>query len=106
MAVVDNIAELLSRWDRWKRVNECPERIDALEKRIAELEARLQRAPGEDCPKCGALEFRTESLKPVSHGPFAGQGMGVMERHMKCGVCDHTEVRQETPGQYQRSRRR
>jgi len=105
MAVVGDIVELLNRWDRWKRVNDSPERIDALEKRIAELEAKLQRAPGEACPKCGVLELRTESLTPISHGPFAGAGMGVMERHLKCGACGHSEVHQETPGQYHSRRR-
>jgi predicted nucleic-acid-binding Zn-ribbon protein len=98
MAVVGDIVELLGRWDRWKRVNESPERIDALEKRITELEARLQRAPGEACPKCGALEFRTDKQVPVSHGPFAGMGMGVMERHLKCAACGHTEMHHDTPG--------
>lgn len=44
MTVLAEITELLRRWDVWKRVEEAPARIDALEKRIAELESRLQRA--------------------------------------------------------------
>lgn len=65
-SLTGDILDVLKRWDRWRRIDETPERIDALEKRIAELEVKLQRAPGEACPKCGALEFRTESTLPGS----------------------------------------
>jgi predicted nucleic-acid-binding Zn-ribbon protein len=93
MAVLAEITELLRRWDVWKRVEAAPDRVDALEKRIAELETRLLRAPGEACPKCGALEFRTE--KTVPHTQFGD--MGAVNRHLKCGACGHSEVRLETP---------
>ena len=101
MVVVGDIVELLKRWDRWRRIDETPERVDALEKRIAELEAKLQRAPGEACPKCGALEFRTFRTSPGG-GPLGGLGMGIVNRELKCGACGHTETRQETPGSYRR----
>jgi predicted nucleic-acid-binding Zn-ribbon protein len=93
MAVLAEITELLRRWDVWKRVEAAPGRIDALERRLAELESRLQRAPGEACPKCGALEFRTEKLTPTK-GHFSA--LGAQDRHMKCGACGHTEVHMET----------
>lgn len=73
MVVVADIVELLKRWDRWRRIDETPERLDALEKRIAELESRLQRAPGLACPSCGELEFRVVESR-VSPGPFADLG--------------------------------
>jgi hypothetical protein len=44
MVGLGDIVDLLKRWDRWRRIDETPERVDALEKRITELEARLQRA--------------------------------------------------------------
>jgi predicted nucleic-acid-binding Zn-ribbon protein len=94
MTVLSEITELLRRWDVWKRVEEAPARIDALERRIAELESRPQRAPGKACPKCGALEFRTESTSPATGGFGA---LGVIDRHMKCGACGHTETHREAP---------
>jgi hypothetical protein len=45
MAVLSEITDLLRHWDIWKRVEEAPGRVDALEKRVTELESRLQRAP-------------------------------------------------------------
>ena len=101
MVVVGDIVELLKRWDRWRRIDETPERVDAVEKRIAELETKLKRAPGEACPKCGALEFRTEGTSPGS-GLMGGLGLGVIDRTLKCGACGHTETHRETPGHYRK----
>jgi predicted nucleic-acid-binding Zn-ribbon protein len=92
MAVIGDVVELLKHWDRWKRIDETPERLDALEKRVAELESKLQRAPGEACPKCGALEFRTTRVQPL--GGRLGQ-LGASYRHMECKACKHTERRTE-----------
>jgi hypothetical protein len=33
MAVLGKVVEILKRWDRWKRLDETPERICALDKR-------------------------------------------------------------------------
>lgn len=93
MAVLAEVTELLRRWDVWKRVEECPDRVDALEAKIVELEARLARAPGLACPKCGALEFRTETTS--KHATLGD--LGAINRHLKCSVCAYTEVRLETP---------
>lgn len=89
MAVLSELVELLKRWDVWKRIEATPDRIDALEKKMAALEARLQRAPGEACPKCGALDFRVESTTPH---PDLGD-MGVSIRQCKCGACGFGEQR-------------
>jgi DNA-directed RNA polymerase subunit RPC12/RpoP len=92
MVVVGDIVELLKRWDRWRRIDETPERVDALEKRIAELESRLQRAPGKACPKCGALELRTDKVEP-RRDHFGA--LGAVNRYYKCSACGHTEVHME-----------
>jgi hypothetical protein len=88
MVGVGDIVELLKRWDRFKRIDETPERVDALEARVAELERRLQRAPGEACPHCGAFEYRVERTEPAQ-GPFAT--LGVRIRHTKCGACGFSD---------------
>lgn len=78
----------------WKRVEAAPARIDELEKRIADLETRLKRAPGEACPKCGALEFRTVKTEPLA-GDLGD--LGATYRYMECSACKHTERHTETP---------
>lgn len=74
-------------------------KVEELEKRVAELEARLKRAPGEACPKCGALEFRVETSGPLSGtGAVALLGqMGAREHKLKCGECGYTDRRVTTP---------
>lgn len=91
MVVIADIVELLKRWDRWRRIDETPERVDALETRIAELEARLQRAPGEACPSCGELEFRVVSSRP---SPL---GLGSRNHSLKCQKCGFEDVRMIVP---------
>jgi hypothetical protein len=87
--VTGDILALLDKIPIWKRVQETPARVDALEKRIAELEARLARAPGQACPACGALEFRvTKSVR--SSGPFGD--MGAKDVTRTCGACTFVDT--------------
>jgi len=86
---LSDLIALMDRWGIWKEVRANAEKVPALEQRIAVLEQRLQRAPGEACPKCGALEFRTDKVERNT-GHF-GQ-LGALDRHLKCGSCGHTEV--------------
>ncbi len=94
MAVLGEIVELLKRWDVWRRVEGTPDRLDALEKRVSELEAKLQRAPGAACPRCGALDYRVEKSEP-HRGAFAS--MGVRIYTMKCGACGFTDEKTINP---------
>ena len=88
-----DLVALLDRWDVWKTVRTNAERVPELERRIKDLETRLSRAPGEACPRCGALEFRTENVTKDT-GPFSD--LGAVNRHLKCGACGHTETKLET----------
>jgi hypothetical protein len=78
MSVLGEVVELLKRRDVWKRIEEGPKRIE-LERRVAELEQRLQRAPGEACPKCGALSYRVD--RSEKHLNFVSLGGRV---HQPC----------------------
>ena len=69
-------------------------KVPELEERIAALEERLNKAPGQACPACGELEFRTERTEP--HPKYGGKG--VVNRHLKCAACGHTEVQMQVPG--------
>lgn len=89
-----DILAILDKVPVWKRVQAAPERIDALEKRLAELEAKLLRAPGQACPSCGALEFRVTS-SAVSKGPFGRLGAKDVTR--TCGACNFTDTDLVTP---------
>lgn len=95
MAVLAEITELLRRWDVWKRVEAAPDRVDALEKRIGNLEARLARAPGEACPSCGALDFRVKNSKVHPH-PMIGK-VGGRLHEMECGSCGFKDEKTITP---------
>src|ERR1700730_15272278 len=82
---LSDLVTLMDRWGIWKEVRANADKVPALEQRIAALEERLQRAPGEACPKCGALEFRTE--KTVPNTGHLGAVGGTLDRHLKCGAC-------------------
>jgi hypothetical protein len=92
MAILSEIVELLKSWDVWKRVEAAPDRIDVLEKRVLELESKLQRVPGEACPKCGALTYGVERSEPH---PLLGV-VGARAHHMRCGSCGFTDQRTVT----------
>jgi hypothetical protein len=83
MSTVESILDLLNRWPAWKKITAAPDRVDALEQRVAELENRLQRAPGEACPFCGALAMRLVSEKPDPNLGIAG----VTNATYRCEEC-------------------
>ena len=93
MVGLSDIIGVLKRWDEWKRIEATPSRIDEPEKRVAELEVKLRRAPGEACPSCAELDFRVE--KATASGMLGS--MGVRTHHMKCGFCGFTDRKTVTP---------
>jgi len=58
VATLENIITLLDKWPRWKRINDLPDQMDELLNRMAALEKRLEKRPGEDCPYCGEAALR------------------------------------------------
>lgn len=93
MSTLESILDLLNRWPSWKRITDSPDRIDGLEHRVAQLEDKLQRAPGEACPSCGALAFRVTESKPMAGG--FGK-LGVRQWTRRCDDCEFedTETRE------------
>ena len=95
-AVTGDILALLDKIPIWRRVQETPARVDALEKRVAALEAKLARAPGETCPSCGDQAMRVKSSQPAKHGLGS---LGVREYLYECEACGFKDTRILTPEQ-------
>jgi hypothetical protein len=95
MSALEEILSALKLWPRWKQIEATVERVDALEKRVIDLELKLARCPGEGCPKCGELSFRAIRSNPHPDRDFANAG--VMVRHMKCEKCGFSEDHTITP---------
>jgi hypothetical protein len=89
MFSLKDILEILDHWPVWKKIKATPENLEALEKRVIDLEKRLARCPGEACPKCGELSYRVVSSQPNRMMPE----VGVVDRVMKCQLCGFTERR-------------
>lgn len=88
--LLKDVLTAFGNWPRWMELGKAPERIEALEKRVAELEASLARAPGEACPRCGERAFRTVESRPAPR-PFDRLGTReYVKRREKCGFEDVT----------------
>jgi hypothetical protein len=81
--------------ETWDQIAAAPQQIVDLQKRIADLEARLQRCPGEGCPHCGALAFRIQKSEPAQN---EFRNLGARQYHWLCGDCGYTDVRMDYPG--------
>jgi ribosomal protein L37E len=96
MFSLKDVLEILDRWPSWKKIQATPEQLDLLEKRVAQLESRLARCPGESCPHCGDLSFRVASSSPQ---PGHLGKLGLIVRQMKCEKCGFAESRTIPPSQ-------
>lgn len=91
-----DLLDLLDRIPAWKRLGELPAKLDEANERIAALEKRLERMPGEGCPKCGALAMRLD--KP---GRLTGPSENLRRLDVwictECGHSEHRSVRVSQP---------
>ena len=70
MGAIDDIAKLLERLPFWKRLAPLPDKVDALEKRVSDLEALLNgKVPPDVCKKCGERAMRLEDSRLVGEKP-------------------------------------
>ena len=86
--------------DIWEQLKVAPERIAALEKRVADLESKLARCPGEGCPYCGALAMRLETSER-SHSLYGR--FGAREERWRCQECGRSQLQTVYPQSMPRS---
>ena len=86
MSTVSEILSLLDKIPIWKRLSSLPEKVDSLEKRLADLETKMA-GGGEKCPRCGEYSFAVVSSRPH---PIYGD-MGGIERTYECKACGLSE---------------
>ncbi|WP_321968872.1 coiled-coil domain-containing protein [Paraburkholderia tropica] len=89
MALLEDIIKTLERIPGWKRISAAPDKLDALEKRVQDLEAQLSQAGGEICPICRKAAFKVIKSVPHPDFDFAGTKLDTM----KCSACSHEETR-------------
>ena len=88
--ILSSLGGLLDKIPIWKKLKTLPERIDALEKRIHELETRGVAPKSEKtCPACGERYFFVFGPPPDPARP--------KKRIYKCKACDHVEEIDDTP---------
>ena len=95
MGILEDVLSALERIPAWKRLQQLPARVEALESRISQLEAKLQPATGQECPSCGAMNFKLIKSTPA---PEPWGRMGVRQDHLACSACSYTDIRDRDPG--------
>ncbi len=54
MLGLKDLLAVLERWPKWKRIAETPDRLDAMERRVADIEQQLgDTSPENVCKTCG-----------------------------------------------------
>jgi len=87
LAVLSEILALFDKWPLWKRMKEAPDRVDAIEARLAALEVAPKRAPGRPCKYCGEPAGRLTASEPDA---IFGD-LGVNRETWTCQACGKTE---------------
>ena len=57
MISVSDVLGVLNQIAEWKKLKALPEKVEALEAKIARLESLIQNPPPLKCPSCGSDKF-------------------------------------------------
>lgn len=97
MSIVSDVLAALDRIQWWRELRTVPDRMTALEQRLAALESPAARPAGPRCPLC-----EVGSLKVVKVEPHPVMGdLGLQQHTLRCtdATCAHTETRQVDPAE-------
>jgi predicted RNA-binding Zn-ribbon protein involved in translation (DUF1610 family) len=94
MGILEDVMKTLDRIPAWKRLQAMPEKVTALEARIAALEQQIKPASGEKCPSCGAMAFKLLKTEPAPQ-PWAR--IGQRSYHYRCSNCQYQDTHQRGP---------
>ncbi len=93
--MLSDMLQAFDRWEEWKAMRAAPKRIDALEKRVSDLETELARRPkAEACPICGS-EFKVTHVR--KHPQLGNFGVQIRELGCSNAECGHIEERVHDP---------
>ncbi|SJM28997.1 hypothetical protein BQ8482_110927 [Mesorhizobium delmotii] len=89
MGAIEDVRRWLADMPLWRELGQMPDRMAAIEARMAAMEDRLKTRPGETCPKCGEHSVRLAEAGRL-YGPI-----GKQERTdiWQCGKCANREQR-------------
>ena len=96
MGILEDVMKALDRIPVWRRLQQLPDRADALERRIAALEEQLKPATGSKCPSCGVMAFKLVKSTPA---PEPWGSAGARQDHLHCQSCGYSDIRERDPGQ-------
>jgi predicted nucleic-acid-binding Zn-ribbon protein len=83
---------LLDKIPVWKQLKELPQKVESLEKRVAELE-KNPASTDDICPKCKNNSYELISTKPHKHLGI----VGVKDRLYRCSQCGFEEIKTVEP---------
>jgi hypothetical protein len=87
MGMLEDIMKVLDRWEVWREVQKLPEKLEALERRIGELEQKIGgKWPPDVCKFCGERSLRL-------HQTYPADAKGKIEQIWECGSCGKFENR-------------
>ena len=90
MLGLKDLLAVLERWDTWKRMRETPDRLDAMERRVAVIEEKLDGPwPPDICKVCGERALRL--MRSVA------KTTGNTVQYWGCERCRETEQRAIKP---------
>lgn len=93
MGMLEDVMKALERLPIWKRLVGLPQEVEALQKRVAELERKLGPKPGAECPMCGERAMKVIATRP--HPQF--RVFGTKLDTPSCSSCNHTADRERNP---------
>jgi hypothetical protein len=94
--MLKDLVAMLETWPVWKRVKATPDRVDALETRIARLEAAITAKPADQRPACPSCGDGRMVFKGAKKDPTFGV-LGGRQVTRACDACGFEDTQLENP---------